>query len=53
MTRYGDDMTAATIRDIMVLVARYNTGLVDGEDEITFTEMAALMGYERDANEGN
>ncbi len=44
-------MTDATIRDIMVLVARYNADLLDGEDPITFTEMAAQMGYECKATE--
>lgn len=35
------------IEDIMVMVLIYNENLLPGEPEMTFEEMAGILGYER------
>lgn len=38
-------MNYATKREIMFLVIRYNSYLLEGEERMTFAEMAEIMGY--------
>ena len=38
-------MNDATIREIMAMVVRYNSYLLEGDEPMTFAEMAEILGY--------
>lgn len=38
-------MNDATIREIMVMVIRFNSYLLAGDEQMTFAEMAEILGY--------